>query len=535
MTTLTDKINQDNIDLDTLQKYADIIKSGKLVAFPTETVYGLGANALDAEAVKKIFAVKNRPANNPLIVHISDASMLSDIISDAPDFVMPLLKSFWPGALTVIFKKADVIPDVVTAGGDTVAVRCPSHPIANALIKLSGVPIVAPSANLSTKPSPTEFEHVRFDLFGKVSGIIDGGSCDIGIESTVVMPNADGSLTVLRPGAITPKMLEQKGYKVSVDKNVLEPVKNNAKVASPGMLYRHYAPKAPMELVRGNNAKNYIKSKLKNYKNPAVLCFDDESGDFDALCIEYGTPSQPLTLSRNLFSALREFDKTDTDYIFARVVEPEGVGLGIYNRMLRAASFNVTFANKKTVLGVTGYSGSGKTTVCEYLSDRGFCHINTDKLVHERVYVNSEVLQNLTSLFGKDVVKDNTVDRKALGAIVFGDKTAYNSLVKMLTPFIVNAVKTEIENCDSELVAVDAPQLFQYELESVCDKTLAVISDNALKNIIERDGIDKNTAKARLNSQKNNQFFIDNCDFVINNSGTKAELFDAANKFLKRI
>lgn len=535
MTTLTDKIQQDNINLGTLQKYADIINAGQLVAFPTETVYGLGANALDSEAVKKIFAVKNRPANNPLIVHISDVSMLKDIVSNVPDFVLPLLKAFWPGALTVIFKKSDIIPDVVTAGGNTVAVRCPSHPIANALIKLSGVPIVAPSANLSTKPSPTEYQHVKTDLFGKVSGIIDGGSCDIGIESTVVMPNTDGSLTVLRPGAITPKMLEQKGYKVTVDKNVLEPVKNNTKVASPGMLYRHYAPKAPMELVRGNNAVNYINSKLKQYKNPAVLCFDNEKSLFDALCIEYGDPKNPLTLSHNLFAALREFDEKEVDYIFARVIEPEGVGLGIYNRMLRAASFNVTFANKKTVVGVTGYSGSGKTTVCGYLSNNGFCHINTDKLVHERVYTDPEVLKNLVSLFGGDVVKDGEVDRKALGNIVFSDKTAYNSLVTMLTPYIVTAVKKAVDLSDGEFVCVDAPQLFQYRLESICDYTLGVISDNALKNIIERDGIDIDSAKKRLNNQNGNQFFIENCDFVINNNGSLQQLFEAVDNIIKRI
>jgi len=183
------------------------------------------------------------------------------------------------------------------------------------------------------------------DLKGKASGIINGGSCDIGIESTVVLPTGKNALTILRPGAITPEMLKAKGYSVTVDPNVLTPVLDGRPVASPGMLYKHYAPKAKMELVRGgdDSVKQYIQQKIKaSDKKIGVLCFDGEGKDFDALTIEYGTPAEPLTLSHNLFASLYEFDKTDTEMIYARVIEPTGVGLGIYNRMLRAAAFNVT-------------------------------------------------------------------------------------------------------------------------------------------------------------------------------------------------
>lgn len=537
MKTLTDKINQDNIDLLALQKYADMLKCGQLVAFPTETVYGLGANCLNADAVKKIFKVKNRPANNPLIAHISDFSMLKMLVKNVDASIEPLLKAFWPGALTVVFKKSDCVPDVVTAGGDTVAVRCPSHPIANALIRLAGVPIVAPSANLSTKPSPTEFEHVFCDLNGQVSGIIDGGSCDIGIESTVVLPTAKNTLTILRPGAVTPKMLEQKGFLVTVDKNVLTPVANNQKVASPGMLYRHYAPKAPMELVRGNDADaiRYIKSKLGDYKAPAVLCFDGESQNFNAFCIEYGSKTEPLTLSHNLFASLRKFDATDVDYIFARVCEPEGVGLGIYNRMLRAASFNVTFATKKTVVGLTGSSGGGKTTAAKYFKNQGFCHINCDTLVHNTIYTDAEVLNNLKNLFGSDVVKDNAVDRKALASIVFSNTDSYASLVSMLKPYIISYINRAIQSEPCELVLLDAPQLFEYGVDAVCDKTVAVLSNNALDNIISRDKITKAEAERRLLHQKQASFYIDNCDFVIHNNSTFAELENAVKQIANTI
>lgn len=344
MNTIIDRINQDDINYDVLNKYADIIKRGGLVAFPTETVYGLGANCLDERAVEKIFAVKNRPANNPLIAHINDISMLDAVAESVPCGIQPLFDAFWPGALTVVLPKKKGVPDVVTAGGNTVAVRCPSHPIANELIRMAGVPIVAPSANLSGRPSPTEFMHVFVDLKGKVDGIIDGGSCFFGIESTVVLPTGKNSLTVLRPGAVTPEMLKKCGYDVTVDKNVLTPVDEGKPVLSPGMLYRHYAPRAKMVIVRGNDAQaiSYIQKKAEVHRGkPGVLCFDGESGLFDAFTIEYGTPSDPLTLSHNLFAALRKFDETEVDLIFARVMPPEGVGLGVYNRMLRAASFNV--------------------------------------------------------------------------------------------------------------------------------------------------------------------------------------------------
>ncbi len=328
-----------------LLPYAEIIKQGGLVAFPTETVYGLGADATNPDAVKRIFEVKNRPANNPLIAHINSISMLENIVKDVSSELEILFKSFWPGALTVVLNKKDIIPDIVSAGGSTVAVRCPSHPVANQLIELSGVPIVAPSANLSGKPSPTRFEHVFADLNGKVEGIIDGGECEIGIESTVIIQTETKKLKILRPGGITPKMLIDKGFEVEIDKHVLNPVNNNAKVASPGMLYRHYAPKAYMELVRGNDEKviKYIQSKIVDGENIGVLCFDGEQNLFkNAHTICYGTPDSPLTLSKNLFDALREFDKTDVKQIYARVAAPEGIALGIYNRMLRAASFNVT-------------------------------------------------------------------------------------------------------------------------------------------------------------------------------------------------
>lgn len=345
MKTIINKIDPDIIVKKKIEQFADIIKNGKLVAFPTETVYGLGANALDSNAVEKIFEVKNRPNNNPLIAHVSDIAMMETIVKDIPSSIYDLLNNFWPGAFTVVLDKRSCIPDNVTAGGKTVAVRCPSHPIANELIRLSGVPIVAPSANLSGKPSPTSFEHVYSDLNGKIDGIINGGECEIGIESTVVIPTGTKSVKILRPGAITPEMISSIGFDVEVDKHILTPVDNNTVVSSPGMLYRHYAPNAVMEIVKGDDKDviEYIVNAIHVSKSKSgVLCFENESSLFsNAVTIEYGNPDNPISLSKNLFKCLREFDNTDVKKIYARVIEPVGIGLGIYNRMLRAASFNV--------------------------------------------------------------------------------------------------------------------------------------------------------------------------------------------------
>ena len=340
MNTLTARVDD---SLSGLSPFAEIIKRGGLVAFPTETVYGLGASAMDDAAVRKIFAVKNRPANNPLIAHICDLSMLDTVARDVPERLFPLMRAMWPGALTVVLPKRACVPDSVTAGGPTVAVRCPSHPVAGELIRLSGVPIVAPSANLSGRPSPTCFAHVMSDLDGKIDGAIDGGPCEFGIESTVVIPVGESALKILRPGVISPEMLESRGFEVTVDKNVLSPVKDGTPVASPGMLYRHYAPRASMELVRGDDAAviAYIRQRLA--PGVGVLCFDGEAELFPgAHAVEYGDKNDPLSLSKNLFSRLREFDDSDVSHIFARVAPPAGAGLGVYNRMLRAASFNVT-------------------------------------------------------------------------------------------------------------------------------------------------------------------------------------------------
>lgn len=322
-----------------------LLRQGELVCFPTETVYGLGANALDPSAVAKIFEVKNRPANNPLIAHISDWTML-DLVTDAmPEEIRVLAERFWPGPLTVVVPRGNKIPDIVSAGLDTVAVRCPEHPIARALIREAGVPIVAPSANLSGRPSPTCLDHCREDLDGKISAIIDGGRCAIGLESTVLAPMGGRRLKLLRPGGITVDMLENAGYEVDLDPAILAPVKEGQKVSSPGMLHRHYAPKAPMTIVTGSPEEVCAAIKKQLTEETWVLAFDEYLDQFPH-ALSFGSEKDPLSQSNALFEALRRFDTLPCKKIYAMYPDIEGVGLAVRNRLLRAASFQIIPAER---------------------------------------------------------------------------------------------------------------------------------------------------------------------------------------------
>lgn len=322
-----------------------LLRRGELVCFPTETVYGLGANALDPEAVSKIFQVKNRPANNPLIAHIDDWSMLDQVVETMPEEIRALAERFWPGPLTVVLPRGPKIPDIVSAGLPTVAVRCPEHPIARALIREAGVPIVAPSANLSGRPSPTCVDHCKEDLTGKIPAIIDGGRCSIGLESTVVAPMGGRKLKLLRPGGITIPMLQDAGFEVEPDPAILAPVKEGQKVSSPGMLHRHYAPKAPMAIVTGDPEAVCAAIQKKQSEGVWVLAFDEYADRFTH-SLSFGSEKDPLSQSNALFEALRKFDTLPCTQIYAMYPSEEGVGLAVCNRLLRAASFHTIPAER---------------------------------------------------------------------------------------------------------------------------------------------------------------------------------------------
>ncbi len=330
-------------DIESLQFAADIIKKGGLVAFPTETVYGLGANALDEKAVASIFTAKGRPQDNPLIVHVESAERISDYALTYDNKFFETLKDEMPAPLTVILPKRDIIPLCVTAGRKDVGMRVPLSKVARKLIELSGVPIAAPSANLSGKPSPTKASHVIEDMTGRADVIIDGGNSRVGLESTVLTLCKD-TPEILRPGGFTKEMLERLIGKVNVADAVLEALKEGDEVASPGMKYKHYAPKCKVVLVRGQKDKisALLAQKLQNEKC-AVICCDGQVDVKSQNVIFMGDEKSLETYAERLFDALRQTDTLlGIDTVYAVLPkDTDGICLAIYNRMLRAAAFNI--------------------------------------------------------------------------------------------------------------------------------------------------------------------------------------------------
>ncbi|MDR1565304.1 MAG: threonylcarbamoyl-AMP synthase [Oscillospiraceae bacterium] len=320
---------------------AKFLKSGGLCAIPTETVYGLAANALDSGAVAKIFAAKGRPQDNPLIVHIASLSMLEELVLYIPDSARRLTQRFWPGPLTIILPKSGKIPNEVSAGLDTVAVRMPAHSLALELITAAGVPLAAPSANLSGSPSPTCAAHVMADLNGRIDAVLDGGSCTVGVESTVITL-ASEKPRLLRPGAVTPEQLRELLGEVEIDPAVLSQLQAGEAASSPGMKYKHYAPKARITIIEGDlqSFNEYLQAYSKHSKAFA-LCFEGEEGAIPLPCVSYGRQECPDEQAARLFDALRRLDELGAERVFARCPAKEGLALAVYNRLLRAAGFDV--------------------------------------------------------------------------------------------------------------------------------------------------------------------------------------------------
>ena len=330
---------------ETYARASEILAGGGLVAFPTETVYGLGANALDSNAVLSVFAAKGRPADNPLIVHIHDQAQLEPLCT-LPDGAQALIDAFWPGPLTILCNKKPAVPDTVTAGLPTVAVRMPSHPVARALLQACNLPVAAPSANSSGRPSPTTAAHVMEDMKGKIPLIIDGGMCDVGVESTV-LDLCHGEPVVLRPGGITPGMISSVlGRKVQIAGSVLRPLRENETALSPGMRYKHYAPHAVVTLVEGPSER-VVPLLRKLYQQQAadgikscVLCFTEHVAELSDCCPhDIGSSADPSEIAHRLFDILRKLDEEGMEAVFSEVIPPEGVGLAVMNRLGRAAAF----------------------------------------------------------------------------------------------------------------------------------------------------------------------------------------------------
>ena len=347
MNTILRKVDVDNIDMEVIKEASDILHAGDMAAFPTETVYGLGADALDEKASKKIYAAKGRPSDNPLIVHVANEQQILPLVKEIPESARKLMKAFWPGPLTIIFNKSDVVPYGTTGGLDTVAIRMPNHKVALTLIEESNIPIAAPSANTSGRPSPTTAMHVMDDLNGKISMVIDGGAVGIGIESTIVDVTGDIPM-ILRPGYINKKMLEEVVGEVTIDKAILGPVSPDLKPKAPGMKYKHYAPKADFTMFDGDIdkvadrinelAESYIK---KGYKVGIISSAESKDRYRYGEVISIGSRNNELSISKNLYKVLREFDDKQVDYILGETFRSEELGQAIMNRLLKAAGYQV--------------------------------------------------------------------------------------------------------------------------------------------------------------------------------------------------
>jgi len=342
------KLNENNLDLEKIKEAAHMIKQGGTVVLPTETVYGLGADGLNSEAVKKIFVAKGRPQDNPLIIHVCNKD-IGKYAKNIPQVANKLIEKFWPGPLTLLFEKEDIIPNDTTAGLDTVGIRMPRNNAALKLIELAGRPIAAPSANLSGKPSPTELKRCVEDLDGRVDIILGGNESEIGLESTIVDCTGE-RLCILRPGAITLDMLKEFDDEVYIDPGILKKTTVDFKPKAPGMKYRHYAPKAKMKIISGEEKKtiekireivqNYIDANLK----VGIMTCDEHIKEYDVECkISLGSNKNLEEISKNLFETLRSFDELDVDIIISEAFEEKGIGLALMNRLKKAAGYEIEF------------------------------------------------------------------------------------------------------------------------------------------------------------------------------------------------
>ncbi len=334
-------------DIDTPRIAAEIIRQGELVAIPTETVYGLGANGLDEAAVAKIFEAKGRPQDNPLILHISGAEQIELFCHHIPQKAYDLAAAFWPGPLTMVLPAKELVPMRTTGGLSTVAVRCPDNAVTREIIRLSGVPIAAPSANISGKPSTTTAEHVRHDHDGKIAAIVDGGACRVGVESTIVDLTEERP-RLLRPGGIGPEELIAVLGDLVVDKAVTAQVDKDAVVKAPGMKYRHYAPSEPVVIVSGSREKaaQYIRAHFE--PGDRVLCFEEELPLYEGCApLSYGQEADVNTLSAGLFAALRELDDPTIHQVYARCPVGGGVAYAVQNRLKKAAAFHIVDAEEE--------------------------------------------------------------------------------------------------------------------------------------------------------------------------------------------
>ena len=523
-----------------IEAAAKIIRDGGLLAIPTETVYGLGADALNEDAVLRIFLAKGRPQDNPLIIHVPDSSWLERYCENVPPEAYALAESFWPGPLTMILPRKPIVPLRTTGGLDTVGVRCPNHPITRAVIAAADVPIAAPSGNTSGRPSPTCIADMIEDMDGRIEGMFDGGPCAVGVESTII----DLTCTpprLLRPGGLPLEALEAVLGHVDVDKAVVSLLKDGERPKAPGMKYRHYAPKAPVTVVTGG-AKASARYLLTHAgEKSGIICFDEFTRLFDGHIVHpLGASDDKRAQAQHVFDALRTFDETNVGEIWAQCPDSKGLGLAIGNRLKKAAGFHVEDADDgKIVIGITGGTGAGKTSLLRALERKGACVLDCDAVYHEMLKDDEPLLRALREAFG-DVIfrQDGSVDVHAIGLIVFKDRKKLAELDAIVHEHIPRALAQKMAATNAEIIGLDAIKLIESGLGAICDATVAVTAPEEVrvKRIMARDSITEEYARSRIAAQKDADYFRAQCDYeFVNDLPTAEKAEHAAEVYINTI
>ena len=519
---------------DKISAAAKILREGGLVGIPTETVYGLAANGLDEKAVKRIFEAKGRPQDNPLILTIPGQQWLPRYCKDIPPLAYVLARKFWPGPLTMILKcRTDVVPSVITAGLDTVAMRCPNHPVTLAIIREAGIPVAAPSANTSGRPSCTTAQDVLEDMDGKIEGVVDGGPCTVGVESTILDLTCDPP-RLLRPGGLPLEALEQLIGPISVDKAVVSPLQEGEQPKAPGMKYRHYAPKAPVTVFTGAPEASAREIARRVGPTTGIICFDEFAHLFPQQEVHTLGPSDDkLAQAQRVFDALRTFDNSGVTEILAQCPDSRGLGLAVGNRLKKAAGFHIVESDsQRIVLGLTGGTGAGKTSALNAIRELGGEIIDCDAVYHEMLDHDQELRNTINATFPGVFGPDGKLNRQKLGQEVFAKKERLDKLNSIVFRFLIPELERRMEGIPDGLYAIDAINLIESGLDRLCDRTIAVTAPTELRvrRIMARDNITEQYARLRISAQKSDEFYRGKCDLELNNGAETAEAFQREAK-----
>ena len=525
-------------DREQIEAAAAILRRGGLLAIPTETVYGLGADGLNEDAVRRIFEAKGRPQDNPLILHVPSADWLARYCEDVPEAAYRLAERFWPGPLTMILKKKPVVPLRTTGGLETVGMRCPDHAVTRAIIAAAGVPVAAPSANTSGRPSCTTAEHVRADMDGRIDGVVDGGACRVGVESTIVDLTC-APPRLLRPGGLPLEELRAALGEVAVDQAVTRQMGADERPRAPGMKYRHYAPKAPVTVVSGTPAESGRWLRANVADDAGVIAFDEFVPLFPTQTVRaIGPAADRAEQARRVFDALRSFDDTAVTEIYAQCPDSSGLGLAVGNRLKKAAGFQVIDAcDGKRVVGFTGCTGAGKTTLLRAFAEQGALIFDCDAFYYELLRTDADLQAALNEAF-PGVLRGGELDRRRLGALVFGDPERLCALDAVVRAHLPRAVVRAIAASDAKLIGIDAIKLIESGLGALCEETVAVTAPEEVRvrRIMARDGIAREAALARVRAQKDEAYFRARCDAeFVNDFPSLAEAETAARDFVRRL